>query len=205
MRILQSMLTALVNAPVRMAALGWRQPPGIDTDPEAAVNAVLSATGEVSSLVYASTLLDQIEAMEDSELATLMTHIATRFDLNGDQLARAAAAYATSPDAAKLAGIAAIAEPRWMELFRRLNATDGGTVRLVRLRERLLRLRRETPDAARLDGGLKSLLRMWFNEADTDGGGLAFEDLPSDLTCPVCGAKKSAYHPITFSDAAVQV
>ena len=97
MRILQSMLTALVNAPVRMAALGWRQPPGIDTDPEAAVNAVLSATGEVSSLVYASTLLDQIEAMEDSELAALMTHIATRFDLNGDQLARAAAAYATSP------------------------------------------------------------------------------------------------------------
>jgi malonyl-CoA decarboxylase len=163
MRILQSMLTALVNAPVRMAALGWRQPPGIDTDPEAAVNAVLSATGEVSSLVYASTLLDQIEAMEDSELAALMTHIATRFDLNGDQLARAAAAYATSPDATKLAGIAAISEPRWMELFRRLNATDGGTVRLVRLRERLLRLRRETPDAARLDSGLKSLLRMWFN------------------------------------------
>jgi malonyl-CoA decarboxylase len=163
MRILQSMLTALVNAPVRMAALGWRQPPGIDTDPEAAVNAVLSATGEVSSLVYASTLLDQIEAMEDSELAALMTHIATRFDLNGDQLARAAAAYATSPDATKLAGIAAISEPRWMELFRRLNATDGGTVRLVRLRKRLLRLRRETPDAARLDSGLKSLLRMWFN------------------------------------------
>jgi malonyl-CoA decarboxylase len=117
----------------------------------------------VSSLVYASTLLDQIEAMEDSELAALMTHIATRFDLNGDQLARAAAAYATSPDATKLAGIAAISEPRWMELFRRLNATDGGTVRLVRLRERLLRLRRETPDAARLDSGLKSLLRMWFN------------------------------------------
>lgn len=42
-------------------------------------------------------------------------------------------------------------------------------------------------------------------DADTDGGGLAFEDLPADWICPVCGARKSAYHPITFSSAAVQV
>lgn len=163
MRILQSMLTALVNAPVRMAALGWRQPAGIDSDPEAAVDAVLSATGEVSSLVYARSLLTQLEAMEDSELGALMTHVAIRFDLDGNQLARAAAAYAADPDATKLAGIASISEPRWMELFRRLNATDGGTVRLVRLRERMLRLKKASPDAARLDSGLKSLLRMWFN------------------------------------------
>ena len=149
MRILQSMLTALVNAPVRMAALGWRQPPRIDEDPEAAVDAVLSAAGEVSSLVYASSLLDQIEAMDDSDLAALTTQIATRFDLNGNQLARAAASYATNPDAAKLASIAKIAEPQWMELFRRLNATDGGTVRLVRLRRRLLSLTGESTDAAR--------------------------------------------------------
>ena len=50
-----------------------------------------------------------------------------------------------------------------MELFRRLNATDGGTVRLVRLRRRILAMERGNAAAARLDGGLKSLLRMWFN------------------------------------------
>ncbi len=163
MRILQSMLTALVNAPVRMATLGWRQPAGIDNNPEAAVDAVLSATGEVSSLVSAHSLLNQIESMDDSRLAALMTDIATRFDLEGTRLAAAAAAYAADPDAGKLADIAAIAEPRWMELFRRLNATDGGTVRLVRLRQRLLRLTAQSPDITRLDSGLKSLLRMWFN------------------------------------------
>ena len=163
MRILQSMLTALVNAPVRMATLGWRQPAGIDNNPEAAVDAVLSATGEVSSLVSAHSLLNQIESMDDSRLAALMSDITARFDLDGTQLAQAAAAYAADPDASKLAGIARIAEPRWMELFRRLNATDGGTVRLVRLRQRLLRLTAQSPDITRLDGGLKSLLRMWFN------------------------------------------
>ena len=50
-----------------------------------------------------------------------------------------------------------------MELFRRLNATDGGTVRLVRLRQRILAMVRGNPKAARLDSGLNSLLRMWFN------------------------------------------
>jgi len=36
--------------------------------------------------------------------------------------------------------------------------------------------------------------------ADLDGGGLDFADLPDDWVCPVCAAKKSAYHPITFTD-----
>ena len=50
-----------------------------------------------------------------------------------------------------------------MELFRRLNATKGGTVRLVQLRQRLLRLARGNPLAEQLDQGLKRLLKMWFN------------------------------------------
>jgi len=41
-----------------------------------------------------------------------------------------------------------------------------------------------------------------FN-AETDSQGVAFEDLPDDWLCPVCGAKKSAYHPITFEDMMV--
>jgi len=36
--------------------------------------------------------------------------------------------------------------------------------------------------------------------ADLDGGGVDFVDLPDDWVCPVCAAKKSAYHPITFQE-----
>jgi len=175
---LQSMLGALVNAPNRISALALRQIGGFDDDAESLVDAVLSATGEVSSLVYAATLLDRIEAMADDELLALLAHIAGKHDLDADALAAAAKRYADAPDAPGLAAIAGFAEPRWVELFRRLNATAGGTVRLVRLRERLLRLGqndtgqndtgqndtgRDDTAAARLDGGLKSLLRMWFN------------------------------------------
>ncbi|MEC7852137.1 MAG: hypothetical protein VYB04_02645, partial [Pseudomonadota bacterium] len=80
MRILQNMLTALVSAPNRMRALGWGQPANLAKDPQSAVEAVLSATGQVSSLVYAGTLLDQIEAMDDEALQHLLTHIAVNHD-----------------------------------------------------------------------------------------------------------------------------
>ena len=164
MRILQSMLTALVTAPTRIGALGWNPFAELDkNDPESLVDAVLSATGEVSSLVYAATLLDRIEAMADDELLPLLDHIATTHDLDAEALSAAAESYAKGQDAQGLATIASLAEPRWVELFRRLNATEGGTVRLVRMRQRLLRLGREDAAAKRLDEGLKSLLRMWFN------------------------------------------
>ncbi|MEC7361400.1 MAG: malonyl-CoA decarboxylase family protein [Pseudomonadota bacterium] len=163
MRILQNMLTALVSAPNRMRALGWGQPANLAKDPQSAVEAVLSATGQVSSLVYAGTLLDQIEAMDDEALQHLLTHIAVNHDVDASALADAAALYARKADAPGLTRLTKLAEPRWMELFRRLNATDGGTVRLVRLRQRILKLTSTLPDAARIDSGLQSLLRMWFN------------------------------------------
>ena len=62
MRILQSMLTALVSAPTRIGVLSWLQDKGIDDTPEGLAGAVLSATGEVSSLVYAARLLDRSRA-----------------------------------------------------------------------------------------------------------------------------------------------
>ena len=163
MRILQNMLTALVSAPNRMRALGWGQPANLAKDPQSAVEAVLSATGQVSSLVYAGTLLDQIEAMDDEALQHLLIHIAVNHDVDASALADAAALYARKADAPGLTRLTKLAEPRWMELFRRLNATDGGTVRLVRLRQRILKLTSTLPDAARIDSGLQSLLRMWFN------------------------------------------
>jgi len=40
-------------------------------------------------------------------------------------------------------------------------------------------------------------------DVDTDSAGVPFEDLPADWRCPVCGAKKSAYKPITFESVLV--
>ena len=117
MRILQNMLTALVSAPNRMRALAWGQQADLAKDPESAVEAVLSATGQVSSLVYAGTLLDQMEAMDGEGLQQLLSHIAVKHDIDASALADAAALYAREADASGLARLAHLAEPRWMELF----------------------------------------------------------------------------------------
>lgn len=40
-------------------------------------------------------------------------------------------------------------------------------------------------------------------DAEKDGGGKAFEDLPDTWTCPVCGAAKSAYKPVTLKNGSI--
>ena len=113
---------------------------------------MLSATGEVSSLVYAENLLNVIEALDDAELAALLAHLLDTHDINAPALATAATNYANAPAHDGIEIIANAAEPGWMELFRRLNATTNGTVRLVHFRQRLLDLMRNHPDFRRIDG-----------------------------------------------------
>ena len=43
---------------------------------------MLSATGEVSSLVHAENLLNVIEALDDAELAALLAHLLDTHDIN---------------------------------------------------------------------------------------------------------------------------
>ena len=157
------MRDALIEAPARLGVFGRKLASDADSEPHAAVKAVLAARGEVSSLVYAGALLDQIEMMDDSSLEELARHISSTYDIDPGELARAAGQYRNKTDGDGLADIARLAEPQWLDLFRRLNATGGGTARLVRLRSRLLGMRRSSQAAANLESGLTSLLRMWFN------------------------------------------
>ena len=72
MRILQSMLTELVNAPVRMAALGWRQPPRIDEDPEAAVDAAIKAEEALLAQRYEREIMNPEEALSLGSISEIV-------------------------------------------------------------------------------------------------------------------------------------
>ena len=163
MRLLQDMLSNLMRGTMGLSAFGRKHVSDLSSEPEQAVTAVLSATGEVSSLVYAENLLNVIETLDDVELVKLLCHLLDTHDINAQALTNAAASYATSPSIEGIDIIANMAEPRWAELFRRLNATTNGTVRLVHFRERLRSLMRNHPDFQRIDSGLVRLLRNWFN------------------------------------------
>tara|TARA_B100001057_G_scaffold116238_1_gene114766 strand:- start:38 stop:1327 length:1290 start_codon:yes stop_codon:yes gene_type:complete len=163
MRLLQDMLSNLMRGTMGLSAFGRKHVSDLSSEPEQAVTAVLSATGEVSSLVYAENLLNVIETLDDVELVKLLCHLLDTHDINAQALTNAATSYATSPSIEGIDIIANMAEPRWAELFRRLNATTNGTVRLVHFRERLRSLMRNHPDFQRIDSGLVRLLRNWFN------------------------------------------
>ena len=203
MRFLQSMLTALVSSPLRITGRGGRAPVDGGQDIESALAAVMSAPGAVSSLIYAERFLGQVEALDADGLSALIRHIAATYDIDATELANAARHYGSEPDAGSLAQIATFAEPRWQELFRRLNGAENGTVRLVRLRERLQIIVNKDSDpaqsdAARIDAGLSALLRMWFNP-----GFLVLQ--PIDWSTPANILEKiiayEAVHEITSWDA----
>ena len=203
MRFLQSMLTALVNSPLRITGRLGRTPADDEQDIESALAAVMSAPGAVSSLIYAERFLGQVEALDADGLSALIRHIAATYDIDPTALANAARHYGSEPDAGSLAQIATFAEPRWQELFRRLNGAENGTVRLVRLRERLQVIVNKDSDpaqsdAARIDAGLGALLRMWFNP-----GFLVLQ--PIDWSTPANILEKiiayEAVHEITSWDA----
>lgn len=198
MRFLQSMLTALVSTPLRITGLGIRGVPDDGSDAESALDAVMSANGEVSSLIYAEQFLGHVEALDADALSQLVRHIAATYDIDSAALANAARDYGTTPDAKSLSQIANLAEPQWQELFRRLNAAKNGTVRLVRLRQRLLALSGDDNDIARIESGLAALLRAWFNP-----GFLVLH--PIDWSTPASVLEKiiayEAVHEITSWDA----
>ena len=117
MRFLQSMLTALVNSPLRITGRLVRTPADEAQDIESALAAVMSAPGAVSSLIYAERFLSQVESLDADGLSVLIRHIAAKYDIDATALANAARHYGSSPNASSLEQIATLGEPRWQELF----------------------------------------------------------------------------------------
>lgn len=133
-----------------------------DLTTEALLSAVMSTEGDVSAHIYASQLLMRFNAM-DYDKQVEFFKLVLSLDLDPDALIKAAQAYQNSGDATDLGAISKHADPKWNELFRRLNAVPNGTVILVRMRTILLKAMKQEPSLQRLDVGLKSLMLSWFN------------------------------------------
>ena len=126
-----------------------------------AVDSVMSTSGEVSSLVYAEHLLNLIEAQDDNNLNKFLKNLLSNYDIDTKKLAQDVKNYSSEKNEENLIKINHSSEPKWVELFRRLNATTNGTYRLVKLRERIQLL--NNPELKIFDSGLLNLFRYWFN------------------------------------------
>ena len=128
-----------------------------------ALESVMSKSGEISSLVYAEHLSNLIEGLDDSKFIDFFNTLLEKYDIDPNSLSKASKEYSKDKTQRNLEVISRSAEPRWVELFKRLNTVSEGTLRLVRLRERIRSLKKDNPDLAFFDASLLDLFKHWFN------------------------------------------
>ena len=129
-----------------------------------ATESVMYTSGEVSSIAFAEHLLDLIENQSTKDLVIYLEHLLDKYDVNTDDVVKAAEEYSTNKNQKNLQGLSKAAEPKWIELFRRLNATPNGTHRLIELREKIRLIQKQNNNQLKpLDAGLLKLFKYWFN------------------------------------------
>ena len=161
MSLFQNILSSLVKGTRRLNRLGSKSFGKLHNDINKAVDSVMSTSGEVSSLVYAEHLLNLIEAQDDNNLNKFLKNLLSNYDIDTKKLAQDVKNYSSEKNEENLIKINHSSEPKWVELFRRLNATSDGTYRLVKLRERIQLL--NNPELKIFDSGLLNLFKYWFN------------------------------------------
>ena len=161
MSLFQNILSSLVKGTRRLNRFGSKSFGKLHNDINKAVDSVMSTSGEVSSLVYAEHLLNLIEAQDDNNLNKFLKNLLSNYDIDTKKLAQDVKNYSSEKNEENLIKINNSSEPKWVELFRRLNATSNGTYRLVKLRERIQLL--NNPELKIFDSGLLNLFRYWFN------------------------------------------
>jgi len=128
-----------------------------------ALESVMSKSGEISSLVFAEHLSSLIEGLDDQGFVEFFGAIQSKYDIDSNALLKASNEYSKNKTQINLEHISRLSEPQWVELFKRLNTVSEGTIRLVRLRERLRSLKQENPELEFFDRSLLKLFKHWFN------------------------------------------
>ena len=161
MSLFQNILSSVMKGTRRLNRLGSRSFGTLHKDINKATESVMSTTGEVSTQVYAEHLLNLIEDLDDKRLSTFLKDLLSKYDIDTKTLLKNAKNYSSEKNEKNYQEISNSSEPRWIELFRRLNSTPNGTYRLVKMRERIRTLNNE--DFKILDYGLLRLFKYWFN------------------------------------------
>lgn len=124
---------------------------------------LLSQRGEVSGALIARDALAAYNALPKNARPAFYDSLAAEFTPNRTALDLAYRAYETQPTQANLVRLQRCVEAPRQELFRRLNAANGGTASLVAMRREVLSGLRENPQWAGIDSDLQHLFGSWFN------------------------------------------
>ena len=125
--------------------------------------ALLSGRGEASGVALADEILTDYAALTIGPRIAFFEALATTFGHDRAGIDAAIAAWRQSPTEDNAAELHEAAEPRRLELIRRLNLAPGGTAALVRMREQLLDAMDRRDDLGVIDNDFVHLFSAWFN------------------------------------------
>tara|TARA_B100000029_G_scaffold512605_1_gene609731 strand:+ start:347 stop:1687 length:1341 start_codon:yes stop_codon:yes gene_type:complete len=124
---------------------------------------VEEAKDEVSAIFYANLLMAKIDNFNQEELADFFSLLSEEYEIDTKQLQNSLNIYNLNQTSENLTKIIEDSEPRRVEIFRRLNSSERGTIRLVDLRKKLITLINKNQDLKRVDNDLLKLFKSWFN------------------------------------------
>ena len=164
MNFFQNMISSIMKNGLSLTGFRSHNFGELHKDINKAANSVMSSSGEVSSIVFAEHLLHLIDDQTDEELLVFLNYLLTEYDIDTESLLENVQAYQSERNQDNLTLISSSSEPKWIELFRRLNAAPAGTHKLIKLREKIkYLLTMGNLELESLDKGLLRLFKYWFN------------------------------------------
>ena len=164
MNFFQNMISSIMKNGLSLTGFRSHNFGELHKDINKAADSVMSSSGEVSSIVFAEHLLHLINDQTDEELLVFLNYLLTEYDIDTESLLDNVKAYQSEKNQDNLNLISSSSEPKWIELFRRLNAAPAGTHKLIKLREKIkYLLTKGNLELESLDKGLLRLFKYWFN------------------------------------------
>ena len=128
-----------------------------------AVRRLVSERGESNAVSMALDVISNYRKLNAEQRPKFFTMLAEQFNIDAEQLTKAAQSFAVDPNARNYIRLQKISESPRQELLRRLNRAPGGTAAVVEMRRDLLTLLNKKPEFMGLDYDMRHLLSSWFN------------------------------------------
>ncbi|NCX39957.1 MAG: decarboxylase [Burkholderiaceae bacterium] len=128
-----------------------------------AVRRLVSERGESNAVSMALDVISNYRKLNAEQRPKFFAMLAEQFNIDAEQLTKAAQSFAADPNARNYIRLQKISESPRQELLRRLNRAPGGTAAVVEMRRDLLTLLNKKPEFMGLDYDMRHLLSSWFN------------------------------------------
>ena len=123
---------------------------------------LMGSIGEVSGMLTARQVFDSYNEFDDEAKLAFFENLEQNYNANEVAVKLAYEMYAEVATSSNLNRLARAAEPRRLELLRRLNQTPGATHDLVSMRTDLLKLIGDNPHLKSVDENFVRLFTSWF-------------------------------------------